>query len=192
MKVGALLLILAVPAVGRQEAHVTVNPIRRVVNMLQMMQEKIEQDGEKEKEIFDKYMCWCDTGASSLAASIEAAETKIPQLESAIKEAKAELAQTKIDLKQAQTDRDAAKAAIEEAKAIRDKEAAEFAKESADLKTNIAAIKKAIAAIEKGIAGAFLQTTSAQVLRNLVVNSNSLSDFDRNTIASFLSMDSSQ
>merc|ERR1719446_944962 len=100
LKVAVLFLLLAAPAVCRQEMQVTVNPIRRVVNMLQTMQEKIEQDGEKEKEIFDKYMCWCDTGASSLAASIDAAETKIPQLESSIKEAESKLAQTKVDLKQ--------------------------------------------------------------------------------------------
>merc|ERR1719207_446096 len=39
--------------------------------------------------------------------------------------------------------------------------------------------------------GAFLQTQSAQVLRKLVVDTSSLSDFDREQVASFLSADQS-
>merc|ERR1719198_523632 len=154
-----------------------------------MMQGKIEAEGEKEKEIHDKFLCWCETGAGSLKESIDAAETKIPKVEGSIKASEANLVQTKADVATAQTDREAAKAALAEASSMREKEAATFAAAKTEADTNLAALKKALAAIEKGTGGAFLQTSSAQVLRKLAVDSASLTDFNRDQIVSFLSQD---
>jgi hypothetical protein len=78
--------------------------------MLQMMQNKIEAEGEKQKKMHDQFMCWCTTGAGDLAASIDASGVKIPQVESALTAAEESLTQTKADLKGAQVGRDAAKA----------------------------------------------------------------------------------
>merc|ERR1719387_3423095 len=150
-----------------QEAS-RVNPIRKVVTMLQAMEKKVEAEGEKEKELFEKYMCYCKTAGSDLSKSVADAKTKVPEVGSDIKEGEAKLAGLKEDLKQHQVDRSAAKEAIAEATALREKEAASYATESSELKANIAAITKAVAALEKGMAGAFLQTNTAGVLRTLV------------------------
>ena len=72
---------------------------------------------------------------------------------------------------------------------MREKEAATFAAAKTEADTNLAALKKALAVIEAGTGGAFLQTSSAQVLRKLVVDSASLTDFNRDQIVSFLSQD---
>merc|ERR1719248_356051 len=135
-------LILACGAGAAVHASSTsagANPIRKVVTMLQMMQKKVEAEGEKEKELFDKFMCYCKNSGGDLAKGIADSEDKVSELPSAIEEAEASLKQLKEDLKKAQTDRAAAKAAIAEATAIREKEAATFASESGDSKTNIAA-----------------------------------------------------
>merc|ERR1719240_768951 len=81
------------------------NPIRRVVTMLQMMQKKIEAEAVKEKEMLDKFMCYCKTGKETLAKSIEDAETKIPQLESEIKAVGGSLGQLNEDLASHKSDR---------------------------------------------------------------------------------------
>merc|ERR1719182_986403 len=99
----ALFLILAL---GQQIAvsnalNLSTNPIRRVVTMLQMMHKKVEAEGKAEEKLYDKFMCWCQTGAGDLKKSIEAAETKIPQLESSIKETEAEVGQLAADLEKA-------------------------------------------------------------------------------------------
>merc|ERR1719235_264749 len=52
-----------------------------------MMQKKVEAEGVKEEELFEKFMCYCKSGAASLGKSIGDAEAKIPQLASDIKEA---------------------------------------------------------------------------------------------------------
>merc|ERR1719197_565522 len=80
------------------DAALAVNPMRRVITMLQMMQKKIAAEGKRDKELYDKFMCWCETGGTALAKSIGDAETKIPQLESSIKEAEAEKATLEADI----------------------------------------------------------------------------------------------
>jgi len=180
MRVTPLALLLGANALEHR-----VNPIRKVVTMLQMMQNKVEADGKKAEAIYDKFMCYCENAETLLGGAITAAENKIPQLESGIKEAIAEKKQLEADLKAHKADRAAAKAAIAKATALREKEAAAFAKEKSDGETNIAALAKAIPAIEKGMSG-FLQTGAASVLRGLSVSMD-MSSVDREMLASFLS-----
>jgi hypothetical protein len=161
------------------------NPMRRVITMLQMMVKKVEEEGKKEAELFEKYMCYCKSGKETLGKSIADAEEKIPQLESDIKESEGEKAQLESDLAQHKADREDATEAINKAKSMREKEASAFAKESAEDKSNLEALKKALAAIEKGMAGSFLQTAAAGVLRQLSL-SQDMSDADRDLLGSFL------
>merc|ERR1719453_1382150 len=152
-----IIALLFVASFASGEASLAAaNPIRKVVTMLQAMEKKVQAEAEKEKELFDKYMCYCKTSGGDLSKSIGDANTKIPQLGSDIKEAEAKNAQLKEDLKQHQVDRSAAKQAVADATALRSKEAGEYAKEAAESKANIAAVAKATTAIEKGMGGAFV------------------------------------
>jgi len=170
-----------------QSNQVAINPIRKVVTLLQSMQKKVQEEGEAEAKLYEKFMCYCKTGGSDLEASISAAENKVGSLPSEIKAAEEKLAQTRADLKQAQADRVAAKEALAMAKAIREKEAAVYATEKAEYDATIAAITKAVAALEKGLAGGFLQTNSAQILRDFLRIDMNIGESDRQTLTSFLS-----
>merc|ERR1719443_2550272 len=187
--------LMALPCAAEMQSALEqgrANPIRKVVTMLQNMVKKIEVEGEKQAETFEKFMCWCETSVSDLTASIDGATTKIPQVASSIEETTSALAADKQGLVDDKKGREDAKAAMAKATEQRSKEYEIFSKESGDDKTNLAAMKKAIAAIEKGTGGSFLQTESASVLRKLVVETESLSDLDRDVIASFLSVDNAQ
>merc|ERR1719460_2512651 len=150
------------------------------------MQKQVAAEGEKEKELYEKFMCYCKNSGGSLGTSISDAEAKIPQVTSDIEEGEAQVKQLKEDLKSHQTDRAAAKAAMAEATSIREKEAAAYAAVKAELDANIAAVAKAVAAIEKGMAGSFLQTGDAQILKKLVLAQNSLEDADCEELTAFL------
>jgi chromosome segregation ATPase len=183
-----LALIVASGAnAAEQQQQVAANPIRKVVNMLQAMEKKVQAEGEKEQELFDKFMCYCKNGDEALAKSIAAAEAKAPELTADIEAAENQVKQLKSDLKSHQTDRAAAKAAMAEATALRTKEASVFADLKSEADANIAAVTKATAAIEKGMGGSFLQTAAAQVLKKLVLASNNMEDYDREEITAFLS-----
>merc|ERR1719201_929799 len=189
MVVLPLLALLLAGNAAALETRVSANPIRKVVTMLQMMQNKVTEEGKKKEALFDKYMCYCQNADETLGKSIADAEAKIPQLESEIKEAAALKEQLTAELEKAKTGRADAKEALAKAKALREKEAAAFAAETGELKSNIDALSKAIPAIEKGMTG-FLQTRAASVLRRLSVSMD-MSSTDREMLASFLSEDSS-
>jgi len=168
-------------------AAVGANPLRKVVTMLQAMQRKVTEEGEKERELYDKFVCHCKNGKGELDASIAGAEGKVSNLGSEIKASEEKKVQLDEDLKQAQVDRSAAKDAMAEATGIREKEAAAFAAEKSELDANIGAIAGAVAALERGMAGGFLQTDAASLLRKLAgTQGESLSEDDRQTLLAFL------
>lgn len=169
------------------ELTMTANPIRKVVNMLQAMQKKVAAEGDKEEELFEKFMCYCKNGASALEKSIADAEAKAPELVSEIEASEGQVKQLKEDLKQHQADRTAAKKAMAEATAVREKEAAAFAAEKSEADANIAAAAGAITAISKGMEGSFLQTSAGQRLQQMVLAQNDMSDYDREELTAFLS-----
>jgi len=173
-------------ALLHDKASAEANPIRRVVTMLQKMQQTVEAEGKKESAMFEKYMCWCSTGGGDLQNSISSSTAKVPAVQSDIEEAESQVEQLKADLAKAQSDRSAAKSAMAEATAIREKQAGEFAAEKSEADTNIAALGKAVAALEKGMAGAFLQTGAANLLRNLVKGQTTLDEEDRQEVLAFL------
>merc|ERR1719443_1786892 len=187
-----VLALMAVAANGlstEQGETSAANPIRKVVTMLQMMVSKVKAEGEKEAELYEKYVCWCKSGGSSLGKSIADAGTKIPELQSDIEASESHKAQLEEDVKQHQADRDAAKASIKEATAIRTKEAAAYAAESAEAKANIDAIERAVAAISAGMTGGFLQTGTAQAVRKLALaHQDELQESDREVLAEFLAV----
>jgi len=173
----------------REASQAAANPIRKVVTMLQNIQKKVAAEGEKEEEMFEKYMCYCKTGAGDLEKSIAAADTKIAEVSSAVEEAAAKKQQLDADLVAHKADREAAKGAMAEATSLREKEAAEFAKVKGDGNENYAAIEKAVAALEKGVAGSFLQSSAANVVRKLAVSLD-MGDADRQEVMAFLQSDS--
>jgi chromosome segregation ATPase len=185
-----VLLLVASASIGfslRVTVDSSANPIRRVVSMLQAMQKKVAAEGEKEKDLMQKFKCYCSSSGGALSESIAAATAKGPAVSSDIEQAEAQQVQLQEDLKQHQADRTAAKKAVNAATALREKEAAAFASEKAEADANIGAIQSAVVALEKGMAGAFVQTGGAQVLRRLALSKQDLLDADRQELVAFLS-----
>merc|ERR1712079_790848 len=75
-----------------------------------------------------------------------------------------------------------------DATAVREKEAAAYAAEKADDDKDIAAVGKAITAISTGMAGSFLQTSGAQMLKQILMSKHDfLMDDERQDVIAFLS-----
>jgi len=184
-----LLLLAIVVGCGctSLESGARVNPIRKVVVLLQKMQAEVTRDGEREEDLYKKFMCYCKTGVDTLEASIEANKDKIASLEAELKGALAEKEQTSAALAEHKQSRADAKEAMAEATAMREKEAAEFAKLKTDSNMNLAALSKAIPAVENGMKGAFLQTSAANVVREYAMEKAQLGDEARQELLAFLS-----
>eukprot|EP00746_Dinoflagellata_sp_MGD_P160270 gnl/MRDRNA2_/MRDRNA2_86904_c0_seq1.p1 gnl/MRDRNA2_/MRDRNA2_86904_c0~~gnl/MRDRNA2_/MRDRNA2_86904_c0_seq1.p1 ORF type:complete len:699 (-),score=249.03 gnl/MRDRNA2_/MRDRNA2_86904_c0_seq1:205-2154(-) len=163
------------------------NPIRKVVTLMQNMQKEIEEQGAKEKELFDKFMCYCSGGTGELEAAIDKASATIDESSAKLKAETAEKSQTAQELIQHKTDRETATSDLEEATMLREKEAAAFAEEKADLEKNLAAMGSAIPALEKGMGGAsFVQLPEVPILKKLVESAPSMDPMDRKNVMAFL------
>jgi len=165
------------------------NPVRRVVNMLESMQKKIEEEANRDETLYEQFMCYCKKGGGDLRKSIDDAQNRIPQLESGVEEATATKSQLQADIKQHTQDAKDARESLAKARSVREKEEEAYASESAESKTNIAALGKALAAMSKGAGGAaFVQSAAANVIRQLTVDMD-LTGSDRDTLSAFLSTD---
>lgn len=165
----------------------TKNPIRKVVTLMQNMQKEAEAEGEKSKELHEKFLCYCKASAATLSKANADATAAAEDFGSAVKADSAAKAQLSQELAEHKKDRDAAKEDLEEATSLRSKEAAEFAATKADSETNIAALGSAIPAIEQGMSGAsFMQMPGASHLRQLIDSYPNLEAMDRRDVMAFL------
>merc|ERR1719418_242909 len=96
----ASLLVSAAAPLHAVQQHNALNPLRKVVALLQDMQDKVTKEGSRELELYNKFMCYCKSGAGDLSSSIGGAETKISTVSSDISEAEAKLAASKAKLKE--------------------------------------------------------------------------------------------
>merc|ERR1719230_3949 len=120
------------------------NPIRKVVTLLQDMQKEVAAEGVKEKELYDKFMCFCTGNTAELQKGIDDGKAKLDELNGKLKAESAEKAQLSLDVTAHKADLAAAEQDLAKAEAIRSKEAAAFEADSADKKANIAAMGSAV------------------------------------------------
>jgi len=76
MKFAGLFVLLLV---GQASAE-KLNPISRVVDLMEGLVKKIEQDGKMEDDLYETYMCWAKNVIKTKTASNEAAKSRIEEL----------------------------------------------------------------------------------------------------------------
>lgn len=190
LHISLLLTLLSCSTAVEMGSHA--NPIRKVVTLMQNMQKEVEAEGEKEKELNEKFLCYCSSTEATLSKTTEDATAKIDELGSKLKAETAEKTQITQELADHKTDRTNAKQDLEEASSLRAKEAQEFAAMKADSETNIAGVSAAIPAIEKGMSGAaLLQLPRCRQLKKIVKASSNVDAMDQRDLIAFLEQSSS-
>merc|ERR1719191_2473762 len=167
-------------------AELRANPIRKVVTMLQDMQKSGEEEGKKEEDLFDKFMCYCSNGDGALKSAITEGKAQIEALSATAERTAAEKSQLDQEIAGHKADREEAQKVIKESTAMREKEAAEFAATSGDMKTNVQAMGGALDALKKGLSSSLLQTGVGSILRNIVKSSPAVRQSERPLLMSFL------
>merc|ERR1719454_913801 len=122
-----LALLLGSAAASSTRSAMEANPIRKIVTLMQDMQKEIEAEGEKEKGLFDKFMCYCETTTASLSSGAATAKSNIQDYSSKLEEDTASKTSTDQELADHKRDRASAQGDLEKASAIRGKEAADYA-----------------------------------------------------------------
>jgi len=185
MALNIFALVLAVASASSVDD--SANPIRKVVTLMQDMQKEIEAEGVKEKELYDKFMCFCDGNNAEMKKSVEDMKGKIDEYASLVEQEKAEKAQLDQDIPKHEADKAAAIEDLEKSTALRSKENSEFETDLADQKTNLAGVSSAIPALEKGMgAAAFVQLPISKQVRAVIEASKYTNSYDRSLVVSFL------
>jgi len=133
------------------------NPIQRVVGMLKDMKSQLEKEADKEAEMYDQMVCWCETNEKGKVKAIADAEAKDKDLQAEIESRAARFGSvsTEIDAMKKQIAEDGL--ALKQALAIRENEAAAFREEEKDLVTQMTQLKNAMQVLQKHQGAAMLQ-----------------------------------
>merc|ERR1719335_1553934 len=70
----------------------TMNPVTKIVKLLEGMQKQLDEEQKADEGTYEKYQCWCETTIKEKTAALEAAEIKRGELESSIEELTATVA----------------------------------------------------------------------------------------------------
>lgn len=178
-----LLSMVAHPA----EASVAPNPVRRVINMLQMMQKKVEEEGANKQKLFDKFMCYCRKNLNKMNYDISGGKNYVPVLEGLIQEEVAEKGALHSDIADAKTEFDEADTTLTEATSLRTKENKEFTTTDAQMKVDLEGLGKAAHILTHDASLLQTETTVIATIRRLSAASVDMSSSDRDIMTGFLS-----
>lgn len=187
-----LLLLLAVAPCAVQvrgaRFQFASNPVRRVVQMLQMLQQKADEEFAAEGKLLDAAMCQCSTTVERLKGSVGEASVKIPQLQNTIGDSKAEETELKSDISKSKAERADCQNALDEATKERNSESAVFEKTSATKKANLNSLNQALSGFSSGSASALLQANPEFLvsLQKMVASRQEIDRDDRDAVVSFL------
>merc|ERR1719331_1605138 len=154
--------------------------------MLQDMRKGVEDEGKKEADLFEKFMCYCSGGDGALEASIQQGKAQVEQLGSAIARTTAEKSELDQSIATHKADRQEAERVVKESTAMREKQASDFAATSGEMKSNIASMAAALEALKKGLSASLLQTRVGNTLRNIIAHSPAVREAQRDSLMSFL------
>jgi len=186
-----LVVFLSSLALGLNEPRA----VTKVVNMLRDMQKQLEEEAEKDQEVFDKMKCWCTTNDKGTTQAIETARDDISKLTADIEELAANSARLNTEIKNVTEELASNKEALAKATALREKQLAEFNAEERDTLESLTALKAAITVLSKHHTSLLQSETQAlinvaEVLRHVLnTNAKALDSFttsEKETIQGFI------
>jgi peptidoglycan hydrolase CwlO-like protein len=137
---------------GVASASTPSTPVSRVVQLIGQVAKQAEEEGKKEEDLYETYVCWAKSIIDSKTASNAAAESRITELKQYISDIEAgriEFTSERQDLEKelAQLNSD-----IEEATAMREKEEADFDEAKDEMDKTIAALTDALKVLKEATA----------------------------------------
>lgn len=124
-------------------------PVTKVINLLKNMLDTFDKEAKADKEVYDKFACWCKTNEREKTTSIKEAGETIDQLTANIEEYAATTARLESEIANLEEEVDKNQKALDKATNIRREQLAEMNAEEKDLIKSIRALKSAITALKK-------------------------------------------
>lgn len=156
----AFLVLLALPCIRAAE----VNPIQKVLEMIEDLQAKVLREGEDAHKVYTEFAEFCEDRAQKLGFELKDGKAQKAELESTIEVETATISTLESKIEELGSDIATAENELKAATKIREKEHAEYAVEEAELKETIDSLERAISILTKEMAkngASMLQLKSA-------------------------------
>merc|ERR1719329_1842648 len=126
-----------------------VNPVTKVVGLLEEMKAQVEEEAKEDEKVFDNHKCWCETNEKEKKQAIVDGNARLDRLAAAIEEGTARAAQLETEIGELKDEIAENEEAVEKATQMREKEKEEFDAEAADSMEAITAMKQAVKVLSK-------------------------------------------
>jgi len=133
------------------------NPQKRVVKLLKKMRNQLQAEADKESEMYEKMVCWCESNTKEKTKAVADAESKDKELSVEIETRAARFGELKTEIAQSKKDIAANTEALKKATAIREAEALKFKAEENDMVQAVTNLQNAIAVLAKHQKSSLLQ-----------------------------------
>merc|ERR1719321_2141315 len=137
------------------------SPVQRVVKLLEEMKAELEKEAEKDQELYDQMVCWCETSEKEKTKAIADADAKDKDLVSEIEERAARHGVLATEIEYTKGDIAEFKEALQEAQKMREKDQGEFMSSEKEMIQAITNLKNAIQVLSKHHGGSLIQLSPA-------------------------------
>merc|ERR1719333_1397031 len=146
-----LALFAIAPATLAARSDASINPLGKVLELMDTLNAKIVAEGEEEAKAFKEYFAWCDDAAANLHNEIKTGSKKQEDLEAAISKAKADIEASSAKIEDLSAAISADEKELAEATAVREKEVATFEASEKELVEAIDSLDRAIGILQKNM-----------------------------------------
>lgn len=130
-------------------ADQSADPLKRIVQLLNDLSVQVEHEGEEEKRLYEKFMCWCSNGGKEEEEALEEQKLRIERLHPGIEHAAEQVKQLDDRLGELNSDVGEHEQAKAGAEALRGQEEEKYKKDTEVLKLSISGLGKALEILKK-------------------------------------------
>mmetsp|Transcript_70421 Transcript_70421/g.199684 ORF Transcript_70421/g.199684 Transcript_70421/m.199684 type:complete len:783 (+) Transcript_70421:77-2425(+) len=132
-------------------------PVQRVVGLLEKMKAQLQAEADGEAAMYDKMVCWCETGSKGKNQAIAEADAKILALGSEVESRSANFGKLSAEITHLKSQIAEDTKALEQAQSLRERGAEGFRAREKILVQAITNLRNAIAVLDKHQGGSLLQ-----------------------------------
>lgn len=174
------------------------NPLAKVLDLLDVLQGKIVNEGKVTEKAYHEYLQWCRNSVKDSGFAIESATKERSELDAKISELTAEIEECASKTEELAAAIASNEGDLKSATTIRDKELAEFIRSEKELMEVVSALERAIGILEKEMQknpASFAQTYGNQKVQtvlqslNLVTEAAAFSVNDKQTLLALAQYD---
>jgi len=154
--------VFAIALLAEYTSANVASPMTKVVELLDGIKKKLEQDAEAESKLFYKYTNWCDREKSDSEATIKKTKSEISDVQATLQSEDAFRTKTGTEIEKLAAQISASSKDLQDAEKVRADGHADFLKEEQVLVRSIDSLERAIDVMGKK-APALPQTSSASV-----------------------------